>query len=224
MIWPIKGEIFMRAFLLALCLVFVSAGNSANAGGFLSRILDPEADVKEQIDQARAEQEAKDRERQAREHEERERGAAEYRQREEQRIRAEQEARGKPLTPTQIANMCLQGGRIAYQAYSKGTFDAKYPDMPKLYYLIDYYGEQSPFPYSKQHAIGSVKHIAKRLQDSGLRRPDDGLVTVAAEEYARNVCEPLSRTPAEKAERDRWQAEAAKRGGLLNSPSDDRNN
>lgn len=59
--------------------------------------------------------------------------------------------------PTQIANMCLQGGRIAYQAYSKGTFDAKYPDMPKLYYLIDYYGEQSPFPYSKQHAIGSVK-------------------------------------------------------------------
>ncbi len=35
--------------------------------------------------------------------------------------------------------MCLQGGRIAYQAYSKGTFDAKYPDMPKLYYLIDYW-------------------------------------------------------------------------------------
>ena len=33
MIWPSKGEIFMRAFLLALCLVFVSAGNSANAGG-----------------------------------------------------------------------------------------------------------------------------------------------------------------------------------------------
>ena len=180
----------MRATLLALCLILVSASNFANAGGFLSRILDPEADVKEQIDQARA----------------------------------EQEAQGKPLTPTQIANMCLQGGRIAYQAYSKGTFDAKYPDMPKLYYLIDYYGEQSPFPYSKQHAIGSVKHIAKRLQDSGLRRPDDGLVTVAAEEYARNVCEPLSRTPAEKVERDKWQAEAAKRGGLLYSPSDDRNN
>lgn len=84
----------MRAILLALCLVLASAGNSANAGGLLSRILDPEADIKEQIDQARAEREAKDRERQARGDEERDRLAR------EQVARELQESRGKPFTAT----------------------------------------------------------------------------------------------------------------------------
>lgn len=78
------------------CLILVSASNFANAGGFLSRILDPEADVKEQIDQARAEQEAKDQNAKPTEHRKKsERGAAEYRQREDQRTGAEQEAQGK---------------------------------------------------------------------------------------------------------------------------------
>lgn len=94
----------MRAILLALCLILLSASNSANAGGLLSRILDPEADVKEQIDQARADQETKDRERQARYEEERERQAR--KQDEIDRVAKEefaatlQEARGKPLAAT----------------------------------------------------------------------------------------------------------------------------
>lgn len=94
----------MRAILLALCLVLVSASNSTNAGGLLSGILDPQADVKERIDQARAEQEAKNRERQARDKEERERQARN--QEENDRVAKEQfattlqESRGKPLAAT----------------------------------------------------------------------------------------------------------------------------
>lgn len=94
----------MRAILLALCLVLVFAANSANAGGLLSRILDPQADIKEQIDQAHAEQEAKDRERQAQDKEERElqtrKQEESNRLTKEQVARELQESRGKPLTAT----------------------------------------------------------------------------------------------------------------------------
>lgn len=93
----------MRAFLLFFCIVLVSASNSANAG-FLSRILDPQADIKERFDQARTEEEATDRERQARDKEERELQAR--KQEENDRVAKErvarelEEARGKPLAAT----------------------------------------------------------------------------------------------------------------------------
>jgi hypothetical protein len=89
--------------LLIVCVILVFA-NAAQAGGILSRILDPQADVREKIDQTRAEQEARDRERQARGDEERDRLAREQeehnRQAHEQAAREIQEARGKSLTVT----------------------------------------------------------------------------------------------------------------------------
>ncbi len=144
MIWPFKGEIFMRAFLLALCLVFVSAGNSANAGGFLSRILDPQADMKEQIDQAHAEQEAKDRERQAREKEERGRQAR--KQEEDDRVAKEQfaktmqEARGKPLAATynrRAANLQALVCSDPQQQTDCKIYFAGFADMVALMYAMN---------------------------------------------------------------------------------------
>ena len=134
----------MRAILLALCLVLVSASNSADAGGLLSRILDPQADVKEQIDQAHAEQEAKDRERQAREHEERELQAREYEERQhrakEEYSRKLQEARGKPLKATynrRAANLqALVCSDPQQQAYCKLYMDG-FADMVALMYAMN---------------------------------------------------------------------------------------
>lgn len=89
--------------LLTVCVILAFA-NTAQAGGFLSGILDPQADVKERIDQAHAEQEARDRERQTRGDEERDRLAREQEERDrqahEQTARELREARGKPLTVT----------------------------------------------------------------------------------------------------------------------------
>ncbi len=92
----------MRAIFLALCLGLMSASNAANAGGLLSRILDPQADIKEQIDQARAEQEAKDRERQA---------------------RIDEERKQQPPVEQASANPCQLGGKLAYDAYLEATYE-----------------------------------------------------------------------------------------------------
>ncbi|MBS0586373.1 MAG: hypothetical protein JSS37_00065 [Proteobacteria bacterium] len=84
----------MHVILLVISLTFSSVSNFANAEGLLSRILDPQADIKEQIDKARANQEAKKRERQPREDEKLDRLAH------EQEARTLLEARGKPLMVT----------------------------------------------------------------------------------------------------------------------------
>lgn len=159
----------MRAILLALCLVLAFAANSANAGGLLSRILDPQADIKEQIDQARAEQEAKDRERQA-------------------RIDAER----KQQSPVEqaSANPCQLGGKLAYDAYLEATYDAKFPDKRRLHYTVDYLGDMTVVKHDRKVAHEGVDYIADRLQPTGMRKPWDGAVYEAAREFIVNRCSP----------------------------------
>ena len=157
----------MRAIFLALSLGLMSASNAANAGGLLSRILDPQADIKEQIDQARAEQEAKDRERQA---------------------RIDEERKQQPPVEQASANPCQLGGKLAYDAYLEATYDAKFPDKRRLHYTVDYLGDMIVVKHERKVAHEGVDYIADRLQPTGMRKPWDGAVYEAAREFIVNKC------------------------------------
>ena len=161
----------MRAIFLALCVVLMSASNSANAGGLLSRILDPEADIKDQIDQARAEQEANNRERQA---------------------RADEERKRQPPVEQASANPCQLGGKLAYDAYLESTYDAKFPDKRRLHYTVDYLGDMMVVKHDRKVAHEGVDYIAARLQPTGMRKPWDGAVYEAAREFIVNKCSPAA--------------------------------
>lgn len=95
-----------------------------------------------------------------------------------------------PRKPTNVenANLCLQGVRAAYEAYSMAVYDAKNPPIQELSRALDFRFSQQPFPASEEHAIKSLGYITKKLRDAGLRAPQDWQVSLAAEEYIQKKC------------------------------------
>jgi hypothetical protein len=68
---------------------------------------------------------------------------------------------------------CQYGVVLAQQAYLTGTFDAKYPDIPHLEYLVDYWGDESGLNVDRKVGVRAVRSIAKFMQKTGVRRPTE---------------------------------------------------
>jgi len=123
---------------------------------------------------------------------------------------------------TDDANACLGSIRIALSAYKKSTLDAQHPDMTRLNQMVEFYAAEYPFTYVMDDAKFMVQKFATEMKQAGYHRVNYEVLDVYAEKVSQVCKELIHYTPAEKAERDKWQAEAAKRGGLLYSPSDDK--
>ncbi len=89
---------------------------------------------------------------------------------------------------TEGDNQCLQGVRAAYEAYLLVTYDAKYPDMEKLAYMLDYRISQQPFPVDVAAAKRALIFIATKQRDAGDRQVDQMHVSISAESFIDKEC------------------------------------
>lgn len=78
-------------------------------------------------------------------------------------------------------DLCQIGVMLAHRAYVAGTFDAQLPDLPKLHYLVDFYGDQVTLAHDRRQAHAAVEYIAKRMQKAGVRTPRGAPLMMQAE-------------------------------------------
>lgn len=83
--------------------------------------------------------------------------------------------------PSDPGAMCQIGVMLAHRAYVAGTFDAQLPDLPKLHYLVDFYGDQVSVAHDRRQAHAAVEYIARRMQKAGVRTPRGSPVMMQAE-------------------------------------------
>jgi hypothetical protein len=79
------------------------------------------------------------------------------------------------------SDLCQIGVMLAHRAYVVGTFDAQFPNIPKLHYLVDFYGDQLTLAHDRKLAHVIVEYIAKRMQKAGVRTPKGSPLLVQAE-------------------------------------------
>ena len=123
---------------------------------------------------------------------------------------------------TDDANACLGSVRIGLSAYKASTRDAQHPDMTRLDQMVKFYAAEYPFTYVMDDAKFVAEKFATEMKRAGYHLINDEVLDVYAEKVSAVCKELIHYTPAENAEREKWQAEAVKRGGLLYTPLDDK--
>lgn len=63
----------------------------------------------------------------------------------------------------QPSNCGISAG-VGQDAYLQAVFDAKYPDMKKVRYMIEIIASEMPVKIDQEIAFRSASHIAKRLK------------------------------------------------------------
>jgi len=88
----------------------------------------------------------------------------------------------------QPSNCGISAG-VGHDAYLQAVFDAKYPDMKKVRYMIEIIASETPIKIDQEIAYRSAQYIAKRLKDLGVRRVTRAYTETAGMEIGPWVCE-----------------------------------
>lgn len=92
-----------------------------------------------------------------------------------------EECRSPEAPKASQSDLCQIGIALAHRAYVAGTFDAQFPDLPKLHYLVDFYGDQLTIQHDPKMAHAAVEYIARRMQKAGARTPRGSPLMMQAE-------------------------------------------
>jgi hypothetical protein len=84
--------------------------------------------------------------------------------------------------------LCEISVMLSYEAYMKGTSDAKFPNINHLYYMVDYLGDMMIVKHDAKISMKGVKYIALRLKNSGMRLPNEVIVNMIAGEFFTKEC------------------------------------
>ena len=85
-------------------------------------------------------------------------------------------------------NSCLQGVRVAREAYMLVTLDPANPPLPAYRAAMEYRMKRQPFPASRDHAAEALIYIITRLKNANMVPFEEWQVDFAAQEYILKEC------------------------------------
>lgn len=85
-------------------------------------------------------------------------------------------------------NSCLQGVRVAREAYMLVTLDPANPPLPAYRAAFEYRMKRQPFPANREHAANALIYIITRLKNADTTPFEEWQVDWAAQEYVNKEC------------------------------------
>ena len=85
-------------------------------------------------------------------------------------------------------NSCLQGVRVAHEAYMLVTLDPANPPLPAYRAAFEYRMKRQPFPANREHAANALIYIITRLKNADMVPFEEWQVDWAAQEYVNKEC------------------------------------